>query len=36
MYVALAEALETTLVTADGHLARATRVHARIPVLLLQ
>lgn len=36
MYVALAEALETKLVTADGGLARAARAHARIPVVLLE
>lgn len=36
MYVALAEALETKLVTADGGLARAAQAHARIPVVLLE
>lgn len=36
MYVALAEALETSFVTADGGLARAAAAHARIPVVLLE
>lgn len=36
MYVALAEALETKLVTADGGLARAAQAHARIQVVLLE
>lgn len=36
MYVALAEALETTLVTTDKHLASATHTHASISVVLLE
>lgn len=36
VYVALAEALETSLVTADAPLANAARAHARIPVVLLE
>ncbi len=35
MYVALAQALEVPLVTADGRLASAARLHADIPVALL-
>jgi predicted nucleic acid-binding protein len=33
MYVALAEALNATLVTCDGRLSRATGIHARIEVV---
>jgi predicted nucleic acid-binding protein len=36
MYVALAEALDATLVTADGGLARAARAHTAVPVVLLK
>lgn len=36
MYVALAEALETSFVTADGNLARAVASHALVPVVLLE
>lgn len=36
MYVALAEALDTPLVTTDEHLASATRAHASISVVLLE
>jgi len=36
MYVALAEALDTMLVTSDGHLAAAARDHAHISVVLLE
>ena len=35
MYVALAEALETSLVTADARLARAARDHSRATPILL-
>ena len=35
MYVALAEALDTPLVTADAHLATAALTHAHIEVVLL-
>ena len=35
MYVALAEALETRLVTADEHLAKATQTHTTVEVMLL-
>jgi predicted nucleic acid-binding protein len=35
MYVALAEALETPLVTADAHLARSVRDHSHAAVVLL-
>lgn len=35
MYVALAEALDTPLVTVDARLAAAARTHARIEVVLL-
>ncbi len=35
LYVALAEALDTSLVTADDHLASAARAHASIGVILL-
>ena len=36
MYVALAEALETPLVTMDERLAAAARIHATIEVVLLK
>ena len=36
MYVALAEALATRLVTADGHLAAAARAHTAVDVVLLE
>jgi predicted nucleic acid-binding protein len=35
MYAALAQALAASLVTTDGRLAKAARVHARIAVVLL-
>lgn len=35
MYVALAEALETSVVTADAHLARAISDHSRARAILL-
>lgn len=35
IYVALAEALETSLVTADQHLAKATRTHTTVEVITL-
>jgi predicted nucleic acid-binding protein len=35
LYVALAEALDTSLVTSDEHLASAARTHASVPVVLL-
>lgn len=35
LYVALAEILAASLVTADGGLARAAGIHARVPVVLL-
>lgn len=35
MYVALAEALDARLVTADGHLARALRDHSSVEVIHL-
>ena len=35
LYVALAEALATSLVTSDEHLASAVHAHARIAVILL-
>lgn len=35
MYVALAEALETRLVTVDEHLAKAARAHTAVEVMLL-
>lgn len=35
LYVALAEALDTSLVTSDEHLARAARTDAKVSVVLL-
>lgn len=35
LYIALAEALDTSLVTSDEHLASAARTHANVSVVLL-
>jgi predicted nucleic acid-binding protein len=36
MYVALAEALDTPLITTDAHLAAAARDHTKVTVVLLE